>query len=221
MNIKDGNRGWTQTEMICSLVVMAIISIGAFWGYEIAHFKYRIIKMTSLVADLASNIQTKFMGYPDYMGLSTVKIKDMNIVPADLKYNKAQALHHYFGGRLDVFKVDNEKDGIPAQYFAIRMQNLPAKVCFELASMKWENNLEAGLLSMEIIAKPNEYLLDQMEIAGENCAGVDADLFAAQNRGYALVCKDGSRQSFPIMPRYAWKACNCSADTCMMTWVYK
>lgn len=217
----DNNNGWTMTEMICSLVVMAVITIGGLWGFKDLRFKYHTVKMTDLVTHLASGVQTKFMGYPDYSGVSTGKIKDMNIIPADLKYNAAQALHHYLGGRLDVFAVDDKIHGVPADFFAVRMQNLSAEMCFELGSLRWDNNMGSGLMAMEIVAKPQAEPDENMENVSEYCAGVDADLFAAPDRGYALACKNGSRQSFPIMPRYVWKACNCKQNTCMITWVYK
>lgn len=219
--MKENNNGWTLTEMICTLIVVAVITIGGFWGYKDLRFKYNVVKMTDLVTDLASNVQTKYMGYSDYLGITTSQIKDMNIVPVDLKYNKAQALKHYLGGRLDVFAVDNEQEGIPAEFFAIRMQNLSAEMCFELGSLKWDNNMTSGLIAMEIKAKPNDIYSEKIENIGQYCSGIDADLFAAPDRGYALACKNGARQGFPIMPRYVWKACNCTAKSCMITWVYK
>lgn len=219
--MKENNSGWTLTEMICTLIVVAVITIGGFWGYKDLRFKYNVVKMTDLVTDLASNVQTKYMGYSDYQGITTSQIKDMNIVPTDLKYNRAQALKHYLDGRLDVFAVDNEQENIQAEFFAIRMQNLPSEMCFELGSLKWDNNMTSGLIAMEIKAKSNDEYSEKIENIGQYCSGIDADLFAAPDRGYALACKNGSRQDFPIMPRYAWKACNCTENTCMITWIYK
>ena len=220
MNKENG--GWVLTEMICTLVVMAIITIGAFWGYRDLRFKYYSVKMTDLVTTLASNIQTKFMEYSDYLGVSTSKIKDMELIPVGLKYNKASALHHYLGGRLEVFAVDDTEEGIPAEFFAIRAEGLSAEMCMELGSMRWDNNMTSGLIAMEIKAKPTgDIQTKKIDNVGKYCTGIDADLFAAPNRGYAVACKSGARQSFPIAPKYAWKACNCTDDTCMITWVYK
>lgn len=219
--MRNNEYGWTLTEMICTLVVMAIITIGGFWSYCAAMCKYKTVKMTDLVTSTASNIQTKYMEYSDYLGISTDKIKDMGIIPSDLKYNKAQALHHYAGGRLEIFAVDDEKQNIEAEYFAIRLENLTSDMCFELGSIKWDNNMSSGLIAMEIVAKPADASDEKMDNVGEYCTGIDADLFAAPNRGYAIACKNGARQSFPILPRYAWKACNCTENTCMITWVYK
>ena len=215
------NSGWALTEMICTLVVMAVITIGAFWGYRDLRFKYYSVKMTDLVTTLASNIQTKFMEYSDYLGVSTSKIKDMELIPVGLKYDKVHALHHYLGGRLDVFAVDDEEEGIPAEYFAIRAEGLSAEMCMELGSIKWDNNMTSGLIAMEIMAKPPHNPSEKMANVGKYCTGIDADLFAASDKGYAVACKNGKRQAFPIEPKYAWKACNCTENTCMITWVYK
>lgn len=219
--MKNNEYGWTLTEMICTLVVMAVITIGGFWSYREAIYKYKTVKMTDLVTSTASNIQTKYMGYSDYLGISTDKIKDMGIIPSDLKYNKAQALHHYMGGRVEIFSVDDIKQNVEAEYFAIRLENLTSDMCFELGSIKWDNNMSSGLIAMEIVARPVDASDEKMDNVGEYCTGIDADLFAAPNRGYAIACKNGSRQSFPILPRYTWKACNCTENTCMITWVYK
>ena len=161
------------------------------------------------------------MEYPDYMGINTAKVKDMEIIPAGIKYDKAMALHHPLGGRMDVFAVDNLYSGVPAEYFAIRLQNLPADMCTALGSIRWDNNMTSGLIAMEIIAKPDYNPSEQIANIKENCTGIDADLFAAADKGYALACKNGSRQGIPMHPRYAWKACNCTENTCMMTWIYK
>ncbi|MBQ8482145.1 MAG: hypothetical protein IJ532_06395 [Alphaproteobacteria bacterium] len=219
--MRNNEYGWTLTEMICTLVVMAIITIGGFWGYRDVMYRYKTVKMADLVTSVASSIQTKYMGYSDYLGISTDKVKDMGIIPTDLKYNKAQALHHYMDGRLEIFSVDNVKQNIEAEYFAIRLENLTSDMCFELGSIKWDNNMSSGLLAMEVVAKPKNETDKEMDNVGEYCTGIDADLFAAPDRGYAIACKNGARQSFPIMPRYAWKACNCTHNTCMITWVYK
>lgn len=219
--MKENNDGWTLTEAICVLVVMAVITIGGFRGYSDLKFKYDVVKMTNLVTDLAANVQTKYIGYPSYENISTVQVKDFDLVPADLKYNKAQALKHYLNGKLDVLPVYNEKTGLAGEYFAIRMQNLSSEMCFELGSVKWNNNMSAGLVAMEIRAKPEILEGEKVENIDESCAGIDADLFAAPNKGYTLACKNGSRQGIPLMPRYAWKACNCTDNTCMITWVYK
>lgn len=219
--LNNENSGWALTEMICTLVVMAVITICAFWGFVDLRFKYFAVKMTDLVTALASNVQTKFMGYPNYDGVNTAKIKDMEIIPAGLKYNKAKALHHYLGGRLDVFAVDDTQKDLPAEFFAVRLQNLSADMCMELGSTKWDNNLSSGLIAMEIVAKPKDNPREYIENVGVDCTGIDADLFAAPNRGYAMACINGTRQNFPIKPRYAWKACNCTENTCMITWIYK
>ena len=219
--MKNNEYGWTLTEMICTLVVIALITIISFYGYVEAMHRYKTVKMTDLVVSVASNIQTKYMGYPDYLGISTDRIKNMEIIPSDLKYNKAQALHHYMDGRLEIFSVDNDKKNIEAEYFAIRFENLSSDMCFELGSLKWDNNMTSGLIAMEIVAKPQDAENKEMNNVGEYCTGIDADLFAAPNRGYAIACKNGSRQAFPITPRYTWKACNCTENTCMITWVYK
>ena len=215
------NTGWALTETICTLVVMAVITICAFWGYSDLRFKYQAVKITDIITTLASNVQTKYMGYSDYEGVNTLKIKGMGIVPAGVKYDMASALHHPLGGRMDVFSVDNVINDIPNEYFAIRLQNLPAAMCAELGAIKWDNNMTSGLIAMEIVAKPDDNPSEKIENVGDNCTGIDADLFAAPDRGYAVACKNGSRQSFPIHPRYAWKACNCRENTCMMTWIYK
>lgn len=219
--LRNENSGWTLTEMICTLVVMAVITICAFWGFTDLRFKYFAVQMTDLVTALASNVQTKFMGYPNYEGVNTAKIKDMEIIPVGLKYNKAKALHHYLGGRLDVFAVDDKQKYLPAEFFAIRLQNLPADMCMELGSIKWDNNMSSGLIAMEIVAKPKGNPSEQIDNVGVDCTGIDADLFAAPDRGYAMACKNGLRQGFPIKPRYVWKACNCTENTCMITWIYK
>lgn len=221
MLIDGENKGWALTEMICTLVVMAVITICAFWGYVDLRFKYYSVKMTDLVTSLASSIQTKFMGYPNYEGVNTSKIKDMGIIPSGLKYNKVSALHHYMGGRLDVFAVDDIEKALPSEFFAIRLQSLSSEMCMELASIKWDNNMTSGLIAMEVVAKPRYELREHIDNIGEYCTGIDADLFAASDKGYSVACKNGSRQSFPIMPKYAWKACNCTDNTCMITWVYK
>ena len=155
------------------------------------------------------------------MGVNTSKVKGMEIIPAGIKYDKAMALHHPLGGRMDVFAVDNPASGVPAEYFAIRLQNLPAEMCSALGAIKWDNNMSSGLIAMEIVARPGDNPSEEIANIGENCTGIDADLFAAPNRGYALACKNGIRQGFPMHPRYAWKACNCTENTCMMTWIYK
>lgn len=219
--VMDENKGWALTETICTLIVMAVITIGAFWGYRDLRFKYLAVKITDIVTTLASNVQTKYMGYSDYEGVSTYKIKDMGIIPAGVKYDMAHALHHPLGGRMDVFAVDDVKNDVAAEYFAIRLQNLPADMCAELGSIKWDNNMTSGLIAMEIVAKPENNPSEEMPNVSEYCTGIDADLFAAPNRGYTIACKNGERQGFPIHPRYAWKACNCTENTCMMTWVYK
>lgn len=222
LKLKNGeDSGWALTETICTLVVMAVITICAFWGFVDLRFKYFSVKMTDLVTVLASNVQTKFMGYPNYEGVNTSKIKDMGIIPSGLKYNKAKALHHYMGGRLDVFAVDDEENKLPAEFFAVRLQNLSPEMCMELGSIKWDNNMSSGLIAMEIVAKPDGDPKEQIDNMSVYCTGIDADLFASPNRGYAMACKNGTRQSFPIKPRYAWKACNCTENTCMITWIYK
>ena len=59
------NKGWTLTEMVCTLIVMAVLTIGALWGYKDLRFKYHEVKITDTITTLASNIQTKFMEYSD------------------------------------------------------------------------------------------------------------------------------------------------------------
>ena len=219
--MKSNESGWVLTEMICTLIVVAIITIGGFWGYVTAMQKYKTVKMTDLITTVASNIQTRYMGYSDYLGISTDKIKNMEIIPSDLQYNKAQALHHYMGGRFEIFPVDDVKNNVEAGYFALRFEDLSSDMCFELGTIKWDNNISSGLIAMEIVAKPKDAINKKMDNVEEYCTGIDADLFASPDKGYAIACKNGSRQSFPIIPRYAWKACNCTKNTCMITWVYK
>ena len=118
--------------------------------------KYKTVKMTDLITTVASNIQTRYMGYSDYLGISTDKIKNMEIIPSDLQYNKAQALHHYMGGRFEIFPVDDVKNNVEAGYFALRFEDLSSDMCFELGTIKWDNNISSGLIAMEIVAKPKD-----------------------------------------------------------------
>lgn len=219
--LKDENNGLSLIEMICTLVVMAVITIAAFLGFSSLYFKYRLVQMTDLVTSLASNIQMKYMDYPSYNGLSISRVKELKLLPAGVEHNDDQTLQHYLNGRLDVFAVHNRKGGMDNEFFAIRTQNLSADFCTELASLKWDNNLSSGLLAMEIVAKPENNPQENIKNFYNYCEGIDADLFAASDNGYTLACMGGIRQGLPINPRYAWKACNCSENTCMITWVYK
>ena len=43
--LNNENSGWALTEMICTLVVMAVITICAFWGFVDLRFKYFAVKI--------------------------------------------------------------------------------------------------------------------------------------------------------------------------------
>lgn len=208
-----------MTEMICCLVVAAVITIAAFRGIVRLKLKYMTSQMTSLVTSLAAEVHTGFAGYGSYEGLNNTRLKDAEMLPSGLKYNKARILYHYEKGRLDVFPLEDMQNSSPSAFFAVRMQNLSSGMCFELASFKWNMEISSGLKAMEVSARSSE----KNDLHGfyPGCSGIDADLFAAADKGYALACAGGSRQNFPLMPRYAYKACNCSGKTCMITWIYK
>ena len=72
---------------------------------------------------------------------------------------------------------------------------------------------------MEIYAQPDLKTLNTVHLH-RYCDGVKADMSAAPNKGYTMVCMHGSKQDFPLTQEQADQACNCIGQTCMITWKY-
>jgi len=217
---KQTIQGWMMTEMLCYLLIVAAITIGAFYGFIGARNRYLAMQMSNLVAEIAANVQTTYMQYHNYEGLNTAKAIKMDILPPAVKVNPAQAIHHLQGGRIHIIAAPLENNDEIPRAFVIRFHNLSAEMCLALARDKWQYAKDAGLIAMEVKAYQNSDDLSLSENMYSDCEGIDADLFAAPNKGYMVACLHGERQTFPVNPTYAAKACNCTGKTCTITWKY-
>ncbi|MBP5215746.1 MAG: hypothetical protein J6039_04235 [Alphaproteobacteria bacterium] len=214
------DKGWTLAETVGYLIIMATITIGALYGYVGAYFKYKTIKMDEIVVHTAVNIQSAYMQYSDYGNLDTANALKQHYISSSAKISENGIPLHLQDGKIEIFADSLEKDANDRSAFVIRFYNLDSKMCTALATEPWENNKNSGIVAMEIRANPDYQELNTLPLF-HYCDGIDADLFAGDNHGYALVCMHGQRQDFPLHPSRAARACNCTEKTCMITWKYK
>lgn len=217
--MKQQDRKHPLTEVLGYLLIMGVLTLGALQGYVKAYFKYQTIKMLEIVTHSAVNIQSAYLAYSDYGHLNTADVIKQQLFHPIVRTGPNFTAFHLQKGRIDIFTDTLEKNRNDNASFVIRMYNLTAKMCTALASEHWESDKSSGLVAMEINAQPDLKDLDTQALF-HYCDGIDANLFAKPDDGYALACMHGERQNFPLTPLQAERACNCTKQTCMITWKY-
>ena len=212
-------RSWQLKEMVGYLVIMGVITVGAIWGYIGAYFKYQQLQMSQLVSELAVAIQSAYLTSNSYDGLDTAEAIRMGLLPTSLNPGENGQLLHPQGGKIEIFSDPYEKGGDDRSAFIIRFYDLDTKMCAALAGDELMAGTSSGLMAVEVRAKPDEYQLET-SLLYNNCEGLPPIINSKKDVGYAVACRYGSRQSLPLNPRQSAHACNCSDNTCMITWKY-
>ena len=144
MNNKSQS-GHTMIEVLSVLSILGILFVSVMMIVNSMYDKFKSNNIITQIRDLRKGISNRYMALGIYTGLSPKILISERLVPAQMVHGQ-KLLHSYLG---EVNLAVGNTGGSGRSY-KITFPKLPYKNCVELATINWEVEATAMLVSISI-----------------------------------------------------------------------
>ena len=144
MNNKSQS-GRTMVEVLAVLSILGVLFTSVMMIVNSIYDKFKSSNIVTQIRDLRKGINNRYAALGIYTGLSSKILIDERLVPAQMVHG--QKLLHSYQGEVN-FAVGNT--GGTGRSYKISFPSLPYKNCVELATINWEVEASATLVSIDI-----------------------------------------------------------------------
>ena len=143
MNNKSQS-GRTMVEVLAVLSILGVLFTSVMMTVNSMYDKFKSSNIVAQIRDLRKGINNRYAALGIYTGLSSKILIDERLAPAQMAHG--QKLLHSYQGEV---KLAVGNTGGTGRSYKITFPSLPYKNCVELATINWEVEATATLVSID------------------------------------------------------------------------
>ncbi len=153
-------KGRSFIEMMGVMLVIGLITIAAFQGYNRANMQNKINKTFDQVAMLITKARTVFVKQGNYNGLNTQTANMLGIVEDEMK-GENSVINGVFGPiEINAQKGTYRENEDAHSAICIKLINIPKKVCQIIVARYWSVTISKGFLGIGVNEDTTDCLSD-------------------------------------------------------------
>ena len=186
MNNKSQS-GRTMVEVLAVLSILGVLFTSVMMTVNSMYDKFKSSNSVTQIRDLRKGINNRYAALGIYTGLSSKILIDERLAPAQMAHG--QKLLHSYQGEV---KLAVGNTGGTGRSYKITFPNLPYKNCVELATINWEVEATATLVSISINKTTFTWQVNKTSASGVTQAASPTALPVTMGKA-STACKTGNK----------------------------
>ena len=186
MNNKSQS-GRTMVEVLAVLSILGVLFTSVMMTVNSMYDKFKSSNIVTQIRDLRKGINNRYAALGIYTGLSSKILIDERLAPAQMAHG--QKLLHSYQGEV---KLAVGNTGGTGRSYKITFPNLPYKNCVEPATINWEVEATATLVSISINKTTFTWQVNKTSASGVTQAASPTALPVTMGKA-STACKTGNK----------------------------